>query len=144
MRILIYTLIMLNTLELKALVENFSQLSDWWHNIAASWNLSNILINKIDVCLEEIYVNIASYAYGDKKGIVEVSVDKNDSEVILKFADEGISYNPLQKEDPDITLPLEERPIGGLGIFMVKEICKDIEYKREDDKNILILKFDID
>ena len=60
--VLIYTLIvMLNTLELKASIENFSQLSNQWHDIAASWSLNNTLINKIDVCIEEIYVNIASY-----------------------------------------------------------------------------------
>lgn len=135
---------MLNTLELKASIENFAQLSDSWHNIAASWDLNSALINKIDVCLEEIYVNIASYAYDDKEGTAKISFDKQDNEITLKFEDEGIYYNPLQKEDPDITLSLEERPIGGLGIFMVKEISKDIEYKREDNKNILILKFGID
>ncbi len=135
---------MLNTLELKASIENFAQLSDRWHNIAASWDLNSALINKIDVCLEEIYVNIASYAYDDKEGTAKISFDKQDNEITLKFEDEGIYYNPLQKEDPDITLSLEERPIGGLGIFMVKEISKDIEYKREDNKNILILKFGID
>ena len=134
---------MFNAIELKATVENFSQLSDWWHNIAVSWNLSSALTGKIEVCLEEVYVNIASYAYGNKLGTAKVSVDKNDNEIILKFEDTGISYNPLQKDDPDITLSLEERPIGGLGIFMVKEMSNDIEYKREDNKNILILKFDI-
>ena len=135
---------MLDTLELKASIENFVQLSDRWHNIAASWDLNSALINKIDVCLEEIYVNIASYAYDNKEGTEKISFDKQDNEITLKFEDEGIYYNPLQKEDPDITLSLEERPIGGLGIFMVKEMSKDIEYKREDNKNILILKFGID
>ena len=135
---------MLDTLELKASIENFVQLSDRWHNIAASWDLNSALINKIDVCLEEIYVNIASYAYDDKEGTAKISFDKQDNEITLKFEDEGIYYNPLQKEDHDITLSLEERPIGGLGIFMVKEMSKDIEYKREDNKNILILKFGID
>ena len=135
---------MLNTLELKASIENFAQLSARWHNIAASWDLDSALINKIDVCLEEIYVNIASYAYDDKEGTAKISFDKQDNEITLKFEDEGIYYNPLQKEDPDITLSLEERPIGGLGIFMVKEMSKDIEYKREGNKNILILKFGTD
>ena len=134
---------MLNTLELKASIENFSQLSNQWHDIAASWSLNNTLINKIDVCIEEIYVNIASYAYGNKEGTAKISFDKKDNEITLKFEDEGIYYNPLQKEDPDITLSLEERQIGGLGIFMVKKISKDIQYKRENNKNILILKFDI-
>ena len=149
--ILMYTYIikfdftdMLNTLKLLASIENFSKLSDWWQDIATSWSLSNTLINKINICLEETYVNIASYAYSDKTGTADISIDKNDSEIILKFEDSGIEYNPLQKEDPDITLSLDERPIGGLGIFMVKEMSKNIEYKREGNKNILILKFDID
>ena len=149
--ILMYTYIikfdftdMLNTLKLLASIENFSKLSDWWQDIATSWSLSNTLISKINICLEETYVNIASYAYSDKTGTADISIDKNDSEIILKFEDSGIEYNPLQKEDPDITLSLDERPIGGLGIFMVKEMSKNIEYKREGNKNILILKFDID
>ena len=135
---------MLKTLELIASIDNFAQLFEWWHSIASSWNINSALISKIDICLEEIYVNIASYAYGDKTGMASISVDKNDSEIILKFEDSGVEYNPLKKEDPDITLSLEDRPIGGLGIFMVKELSKGIEYDRLNGKNILTLKFGIE
>ena len=132
----------MKTIELKATIENYSRLLNWWHEIAVCWNLSNDLTSKIDVCIEEIYTNIASYAYKNKAGFTNISIDKKNNEIILNFKDEGIEYNPLQKEDPDITLSLEERPIGGLGIFMVKEISKSIEYKRENNRNILTLKFD--
>ena len=135
---------MSETLELKALVENFTKLLDWWHNVASSWNLASESINKIDICLEEIFVNVASYAYSDEPGMVSIFAEKSDSEISIKFEDAGIEYNPLQKEDPDITLSFEERPVGGLGIFMVKELSKSIEYERIDSKNVLTLKFKIE
>ncbi len=131
----------MKTIELKALIENYSALSDWFNKITASWNLSDGLINKTNVCLEEIFVNIASYAYKGKEGVVEVSTDKKDGEIILIFKDKGVAYNPLEREDPDITLSLEDRPIGGLGIFIVKELAKKVEYKRTDNENILKITF---
>ena len=135
---------MQKTIELKALIENFASLSSWLSDIAASWEIKGGLINKINICLEEIFVNICSYAYPEKTGTVKVSTDKTNNEVILKFEDEGYEYNPLQKQDPDISLSYEERPIGGLGIFMVKEMSKKIEYERKNDKNILTITFSTD
>jgi anti-sigma regulatory factor (Ser/Thr protein kinase) len=73
--------------------------------------------------------------------MINVSIDNANDEITLIFEDEGIPYNPLEKPDPDITLPPEERPLGGLGIFMVKEMAKDIAYQRVDNKNILTIKF---
>ena len=137
---------MLKSIELKAKIENFEALSTWISNTAASWNLNNLLMNKINICLEEIFVNISSYAYKNQIGLAKISIDKNDNEneIILIFEDEGVKYNPLLKNDPDITLSYDERPIGGLGIYMVKEMANDVEYKRINNKNQLTLKFKID
>ncbi len=93
---------------------------------------------QIDVAVEEIFVNVASYAYIDKTGDVKVEIetDPEKSYVTITFIDEGIPYNPLEKEDPDVTLSAEERQIGGLGIFIVKKSMDMTAYEREGDKNI--------
>ena len=121
---------------------NVADFFDWLHNSIEPWNLNDSVINKLNVCSEEIYVNIASYAYPNQEGIVEVSINKTDNEIILNFVDSGIPYNPLEKPNPDITLSLEERQLGGLGIFMVKKMAKDVIYERKDEKNILTIVFE--
>lgn len=97
---------------------------------------------QIDIAIEEIFVNIARYAYpsGDGKAVMEIEADKAGKSVRITFEDQGIPYDPLKNEDPDITLPAEERPIGGLGIFMVKNIMDEVSYENADGKNRLTIK----
>lgn len=93
---------------------------------------------QIDVCVEEIFVNIANYAYTPGEGEAVIQVEVLDPRALsITFKDKGVHYNPLAKEDPDITLSADERPIGGLGIFMVKKSADDISYEYKDDQNIL-------
>lgn len=96
----------------------------------------------LDLAVEEIYVNIASYAYGDGEGEAEISLDfsEADNMFTVTFRDSGFQYDPLAKEDPDVTLSLEERKIGGLGIFMVKKNVDDMTYEYKDGQNVLSLK----
>lgn len=93
---------------------------------------------QIDVAVEEIFVNVASYAYEDGNGscTIQVDTDPVNSYVTITFIDEGIPYNPLAKEDPDVTLSADEREIGGLGIFIVKKSMDKTAYERKDNKNI--------
>ena len=91
---------------------------------------------QIDLCVEEIFVNIANYAYGEGKGNAEISVENNDGKVTITFTDSGIAYNPLEKSDPDTTLSADERQIGGLGIFLVKKNMDSVSYEYKDNKNI--------
>lgn len=93
-------------------------------------------INKVNVVIDEIYSNIAYYS---NAGWASVKYNRDDDNIYLTFTDDGSPYNPLEKEDPDITLSAEEREIGGLGVFMVKKIMDNIDYKYEDGKNILKL-----
>ena len=95
---------------------------------------------QIDIAVEEIFVNIASYAYesGDGKAVISVSTT-DDNAVHITFTDMGIPYDPLAKEDPDITLSASERQIGGLGIFMTKKIMDEVKYEHRDGCNILKL-----
>ena len=94
---------------------------------------------ELDIAVEEIYVNIADYAYGGSTGPVSIKLDIGDGAVIT-FADEGVPFDPLKREDPDITLPGNKRPIGGLGIFLVKKSMDEMIYRYEEGKNILTIK----
>ena len=97
---------------------------------------------QIDVAVEELFVNIAQYAYAPGIGVATIRVELQEDPlvVVITFIDNGIPYNPLAKEDPDITLSAEERPIGGLGIYMVKKSMDDMSYEYKDGQNILRIK----
>jgi sigma-B regulation protein RsbU (phosphoserine phosphatase) len=96
----------------------------------------------ICVAVEEIFVNIASYAYGEGTGdaIISFDFDENDRVMTLIVTDEGIPFNPLEKEEPDVTLSAAERDIGGLGIFITKKTMDSVEYVYENGKNILTMR----
>ena len=96
----------------------------------------------IDLAVEEVFINIASYAYDTEIGTatVQVTVLQDPLSVEITFIDNGTRYDPLAKEDPDITLPKQKRKKGGLGIFMVKKTMDDVVYEYKDGKNILTIK----
>lgn len=96
----------------------------------------------IDVAVDELFSNIAHYAYNPETGYATVRVDvKNEPlSVEITFIDHGVPYDPLAKADPDTTLSIEERQIGGLGIFIVKKSMDAVNYEYKDGKNILTIK----
>jgi len=97
---------------------------------------------QIELVVEEIFVNIANYAYQPDIGSATfcMEFEENPSAVLMTFIDSGKPYNPLEKIDPDTSLAIEERDVGGLGIFLVKKNVDKISYKYENGKNILIMK----
>ena len=97
---------------------------------------------QLGVAIDELASNIARYAYGPDGGDMTVGFEfeVEPRVVTLTFTDCGIPYNPLEKADPDISLPAEERSIGGLGIYMAKKNMDDMQYRRENGKNILTLR----
>ena len=97
-------------------------------------------VMQITVCVEEMYVNVAHYAYGDNVGEVILTTDYTDGMFAITLTDCGMPFDPLKKDDPDITLSAEERNIGGLGIYMVKKSMDEVSYVREDNKNIFTMK----
>lgn len=94
---------------------------------------------QIDIAIDELFGNIAHYAYNPEVGPATVRVEVLDEplSVVITFIDNGVPYDPLKKDDPDITLSAEEREIGGLGIYMVKKTMDDISYEYKDGQNIL-------
>ena len=97
---------------------------------------------QLDIAVEEIFINIANYAYapGIGKATVRVEVSGDPVTVTITFIDRGVPYDPLKKDDPDITLSADEREIGGLGIFMTKKVMDNISYEYKGGQNILTLK----
>ena len=89
----------------------------------------------LEVAFEEIFVNIAHYAYGNKTGQVEILFDRTDDDLKITFIDSGKPYDPLAKPDPDTTLSASERQIGGLGIFLVKKVMDETSYEYKDGSN---------
>lgn len=99
-------------------------------------------VGKVRLAMEEILVNIISYAYPDSTGSIDIGcAPSGDGKtgIIIEVRDRGVPFNMLEKEDPDTTLPMEERQIGGLGIFFAKQIMDDLKYERSGDTNILRL-----
>jgi len=95
---------------------------------------------QITIAVEEVFINIASYAYAPETGGAVVRISVTEGEAIIEFEDSGRPYNPLEKDDPDITVAVEERQIGGLGVFMVKKIMDFVEYRFDSGKNVLVMK----
>ena len=96
---------------------------------------------QIGVAVEEIFINIAHYAYAPGTGRVTVRVENSGdpAAVSINFMDRGIPYDPLAMPDPDVTLPAGERPVGGLGIFLTKKLVDEVSYEYRDGQNILTL-----
>lgn len=99
-------------------------------------------VTALTVALEEMFVNVAHYAYGEKGGDVRLSVDFDETSrtVTFRMTDSGVPFDPLAKTDPDITLSAEERQIGGLGIFMMKKTMDEASYSYQDGCNVLTMK----
>jgi len=94
--------------------------------------------NEIEIAAEEVFTNIVNYAYGQEGGKVKITISI-ENEVIIKFEDNGQPFNPHEQEAPDLNKPLNEREIGGLGLYLVKKIMDRVEYTRENGRNILII-----
>ncbi len=132
----------MNELTLSATLENVPLVTEFVDEQLETWGCSPKVQMQIDIAIDEIFSNIANYAYNPETGpaTVRVSVNGEPLTVTITFIDQGVPYNPLEKQDPDISLAAEERQIGGLGIFMVKKLMDDITYEYRDGQNILIVR----
>ena len=95
---------------------------------------------QIDVAVEEIFVNIASYAYEDTGDVlIQLDVRENPAQVAITFTDSGVPFDPTKREDPDVTLSADQRQIGGLGIFMARKTMDSMTYERTEGHNVLTI-----
>ncbi len=122
-----------------AILENFGMVADFVDEELEKRDVPMAAEAQIDIALDEIYTNVVKYAYGEEAGDVTVRLDfsEDNSEVRMTVSDAGIPYDPLQQEDPDVTLEADERQIGGLGIYLVKQLMDEVSYEYRGGMNIL-------
>ena len=129
-------------LTIAATVENIETVTDFVNEQLEALDCPMKAQMQIDIAIDELFGNIAHYAYNPEIGqaTVRVEVVEDPLSVVITFIDNGVPYDPLAKADPDTTLSAEERDIGGLGIYMVKKSMDDIAYEYKDGHNILKIK----
>ena len=129
-------------LTIAATVENIETVTDFVNEQLESLDCPMKAQMQIDIVIDELFGNIAHYAYNPEIGqaTVRVEVIEEPLSVVITFIDNGVPYDPLAKADPDTTLSADEREIGGLGIYMVKKSMDDITYDYKDGQNILKIK----
>jgi anti-sigma regulatory factor (Ser/Thr protein kinase) len=123
----------------KAKLENLHLFIEYALDFAEDSGLESSDILRLELAIEESVVNIINYSFPDRTGEIIMTCENRNNNIIIKIIDDGIPFNPLEKEDPDITAPVENRKIGGLGIFLVKNIMDDIKYEYRDHNNVLTL-----
>ncbi|MGN0389477.1 MAG: ATP-binding protein [Wujia sp.] len=132
-----------NELTVEATLDNLDRVIEFVEDTLGMTSCPMKVCMQFALCVEELFVNVASYAYEGKTGDCTVSMKTQhtdtDGTAVFTIVDSGQPFDPLAKEDPDITLSADERQIGGLGIFMVKKSMDNVEYSYENKKNILTL-----
>jgi serine/threonine-protein kinase RsbW len=130
----------LSTLKMPAKTENLAKIIKAVTNCAKQNGIDPKRIIKIELALEEAIVNIINYAYPLESGDVQVAcmLDEN-NQFIIEIEDEGIPFDALSIDEPDIISEIPERKIGGLGIFLIKKLMKKVQYQRKENTNVLSL-----
>jgi len=130
----------LSTIKVPAKLEHLHALIDRVSNCAKEQGLSEKRVNEIEIAAEEALVNIFHYAYREQEGDVEVSCKaERGMRFIIEIVDRGMPFDPLAVPEPDTTLDVAERQIGGIGVLLIKKLMDDVTYKRDRNQNILRL-----
>ncbi len=130
---------------IEATVENIAVVTDFVNEELEELDCPMKAEMQIDIAIDELFGNIARYAYSPGKGpaTVRVEVEDDPMSVVITFLDHGHPYDPLSADDPDITLPAEMRPEGGLGVFLVKQTMDAVRYEYKNGQNILTIRKNI-
>ena len=132
----------MKSITVEAKIENVDKVTEFVNEVLDEKEGPLKVQMQLDVAIDEIFGNIAYYAYGKGSGnaTIQIEMEDNPPKITLTFIDQGIPYNPLESKDPDITLDIEDREIGGLGIFLVKKTMDELSYEYVDGQNILTMK----
>lgn len=131
---------MKETLNLHNDINEVAQLGEWVELIGEKLELAMPVVFQLNLALEEAVVNVMNYAYPGKEGMpVRLSVEDKEDHLVFVLEDEGVPFDPTSTEAPDLTLSAEDRPIGGLGIFLVKNIMSDVSYEYCNGCNVLTM-----
>ncbi len=128
-------------INVKARIDSLPQVISFVMDNLEEWGCSMKISMQVEIATEEIFVNIAHYAYEEGEGdaVVKIDFDEEARKFALIFIDRGIPFNPLEADTPDVNASLSERKVGGLGIFMTRKYMDDMQYEYRDGQNILTL-----
>ena len=132
----------MKSITVEAKIENVDKVTEFVNEVLEEKDCPLKVQMQLDVAIDEIFGNIAYYAYGKGSGnaTIQIKMEDNPPKITLIFIDQGTPYTPLENKDPDITLDIEDREIGGLGIFLVKKTMDELSYEYVDGQNILTMK----
>jgi serine/threonine-protein kinase RsbW len=121
-------------------IDELTRIASFLDETGEEWGLSMTLVTSLNLVLEEALTNIILYGFDEgSKHTIEIDLKKNVNNLLITIIDDGHKYDPTLKADPDITLSVDERLVGGLGIFLIKKIMDKVEYERRENRNLLIL-----
>ncbi len=127
-------------LKIENQIGELARLEEFLERLSEEWDLSVPFVMAVNLALEEALTNTISYGFDDSLvHIIEISFGKSEKELSIVISDDGRPYDPTLKEDPDITLAATDRPIGGLGIYLIKKTMDKVAYERKGNRNHLIL-----
>lgn len=127
-------------LRIPAELERMDEVLDFVSSLIDAYGTSPLVRTQLRMAMEELYVNIAHYAYPEGGGWAEIRGSIEDGVATFCLIDGGVPFDPLAKPDPDVTLSGEEREIGGLGIYMVKSTMDEVDYECRDGCNRLTIR----
>ena len=134
-------------LQIEAKNENLHEVFAFLLSSLSQYAIDKKTLRQVKLCVEEVFENISSYAYDPKTGMIRITVDciggEKPQKVVVTFFDHGKPFDPLSYQTPDLDLDLEDRPLGGLGIFLVRQKMDDINYEYRDGENILMIEKNI-
>ena len=121
-------------------ISEISKLCEFIEEIGNEFSLSPEIVFNLNLVLEEAVVNIINYAYPkEEHQFIYLSAKLHEGSIVFVLTDTGKEFDPTMAPEADITLQAEERPIGGLGIFLIRQIMNEVKYERIEGKNILTL-----
>ena len=126
-------------IELKADLKNFDLFMEFINSQLMDSEIDDYDKNKVMTVCDEIIVNVIHYAYKNGEGNLQIIFNSNPQRIVFTFVDSGEEFNPLEKPDTDTTLSLDEREVGGLGIFMIKQLMDIVQYEYKENKNHLTI-----
>ena len=132
----------MKSITVEAKIENVDKVTEFVNEVLEDKECPLKVQMQLDVAIDEIFGNIAYYAYGKGSGnaTIQIEMEDNPPKITLIFIDQGIPYNRLENKDPDITMDIVHREIGGLGFFLVKKTMDELSYEYVDGQNILTMK----
>ena len=127
------------TLETDAVLDNLPQITTFIEDKLTEFGASDDFRGKMGLALDEAVTNVVLYAYPQKKGLIRLTLKKAGEDILAEIRDQGTPYDPTQAPAPDLTVPLEQRKIGGLGIHLMRKSVDQLSYRHENGSNVFTL-----